>query len=98
MGVGVVAYGVTLGQNLGVEVGVELYILAQDEECRLGVVAPERRQNPLGNLGRRAIVESEIDTTLVLDVPNEFGNQPAYKLWRRDLHPKHINLSAKIQI
>ena len=86
MVVGVVAYGVSASHNLLHQLGVELGIVAQTKKCRLGTILVEDVENLLGDFGRRAVVESEIDTLLAVDLPQHCGHHTPYELRKVEIH------------
>ena len=84
--VGVVAYGVTLCHNFLHQFGVEFGIITQTEEGCFGTIVVENVENLLGNFGRRAIVESEIDAPLTIDLPQHCGHHTPYELRKVEIH------------
>ena len=84
--IGVVADLVPCGEDTVVEVGVHLGVLAQHEECGLGVVLLQGRQYPLRNAGRRTVVESQEDGFGVVDAPYHVGVEASYETGRIDSH------------
>ncbi len=80
---GVVAEPMSRGGDFLYEMGVELGVFAQTEECGFGIVLGQRVENELGDAGRGSVVEGEVDLLAVAvylpdDVRHEYPEQFGY--------------------
>lgn len=88
--VGVVANGVAFGKNAVVDFGVMVNVAAKAEERGFGVVFGQIVEHPFGDVGCWPVIEGEIQRFgRILNLPLEFREETADKLWRMVYYSNH---------
>ena len=83
---GVVAYAMSLGQNLLYQMGIKFGIFAETEEGCFGIVLGESFENELCDAGCGAVVEGQIDAVAAIDLPQHCGHQSPYEFREVEIH------------
>ena len=84
--VGMVADGVSGVHDHAVQVRVLLGVFAEAEKRSFGVVLGQLVENPLGNAGRGAVVERQINPVAFGHRPDQRRKQASYEFRRSYVH------------